>query len=79
MKPPMMLAPSVNQVGKGAHLSREAIASLRKNKLVEGRVSCLYLSADVAESTDQVTQDILNRGFYQIHILQLKRVMDSFS
>lgn len=53
----------LDQVAKGAHLPKEAIAFLRKKKLVEGRASSLYLSADVAKSTEQEAQYIRNRGF----------------
>lgn len=53
----------LDQVAKGSHLSKEAIAFLRKNKLVEGRASNLYLSADVAKSTEQEAQYIRNKGF----------------
>lgn len=61
----------LDQVAKGAHLSKEAIAFLRKNKLVEGRASSLYLSADVAKSTEQEAQYIRNRGFNDQHYRDL--------
>lgn len=51
------------QKGKGAELSKEAIAHLRKHKLIEGRVGSLYLSAEVAQSLDQEAQYIKNKAF----------------
>ena len=53
----------LDQVTKGVSLSKDAISFLRKNKLVEGRVSNLYLSAEVAKSTEQEAQYIRNKGF----------------
>lgn len=51
------------QKGHGQSLSKEAIAFLRKNKLVEGRVNSLYLSAEVAKTIDDEAQYIKNKGF----------------
>ena len=51
------------QKGKGAELSKKAIAHLRKHKLIEGRVGSLYLSAEVAQSLDQEAQYIKNKAF----------------
>lgn len=51
------------QKGKGAKLSKEAVVHLRKHKLVEGRVSSLYLSAEVAKSIDEEAKYIKNKGF----------------
>ena len=51
------------QKGKGATLSKEAIAHLRKHKLIEGRVGSLYLSAEVAQSLDQEAEYIKNKAF----------------
>ena len=53
----------LDRVTKGAHLSKEAVTFLRKNKLVEGRAPNLYISADVAKLTDQEALYIRNRGF----------------
>lgn len=51
------------QKGLGKNLSKEAIRHLRKHKLVEGRVSNLYLSAEVAQSISEEAQYIKNKGF----------------
>ena len=51
------------QKGNGQTLSKEAVAHLRKNKLVEGRANHLYLSAEVAKSVEGEAQYIRNRAF----------------
>ena len=51
------------QKGNGSKLSKEEIAYLRKYKLVEGRSTNLYLSAEVAQSIDAEAQYIRNRAF----------------
>ena len=51
------------QKGNSAKLSKEAVAHLRKHKLIEGRVGRLYLSAEVAQSIDQEAQYIKNKAF----------------
>ena len=51
------------QKGLGRSLSKAAIQHLRKHKLVEGRVSNLYLSAEVAQSISEEAQYIKNKGF----------------
>lgn len=51
------------QKGKSSELSKEAVAHLRKHKLIEGRVGRLYLSAEVAQSIDQEAQYIKNKAF----------------
>lgn len=51
------------QKGNGKNLSKEAVAHLRKYKLVEGRVNHLYLSAEVAKSIDDEAQYIRNKAF----------------
>lgn len=51
------------QKGKSQTLSKEAVAYLRKNKLVEGRANHLYLSAEVAKSVEGEAQYIRNRAF----------------
>ena len=57
----------LDQVQKGKRLQPDAVAFLRKNKLVEGRATSLYLSAAVAKSVDQEAQYIRNRGFNDQH------------
>lgn len=42
---------------------RKRLPFLRKNKLVEGRVNSLYLSAEVAKTIDEEAQYIKNKGF----------------
>ena len=51
------------QKGHGRSLSKEAIAHLRKHKLIEGRVDSLYVSAEVAQSMEEEAQYIKNKGF----------------
>lgn len=51
------------QKGKGQELSKEAVAYLRKHKLVEGRLNHLYLSAEVASTVDGEAQYIRNKAF----------------
>lgn len=51
------------QKGKSQNLSKEAVAHLRKYKLVEGRVNHLFLSADVAKSVEEEAQYIQNKAF----------------
>lgn len=51
------------QKGKGRALSNDAIAYLRKNKLVEGRKTNLFLSAGVAQSLEEEAEYIKNKGF----------------
>ena len=51
------------QKGNGRELSKEAIAHLRKHKLVEGRIGSLYLSAEVSRSIEAEASYIRNKGF----------------
>lgn len=51
------------QKGNGKMLAREAVQHLRKHKLVEGRISNLYLSATVAQGIAEEAQYIKNKGF----------------
>lgn len=57
----------LDQVQKGNRLSSDAVAYLRRNSLVEGRASNLFLSASVAKSSEQEAQYIRNRGFDDQH------------
>ena len=43
--------------------SKEAVAHLRKHKLVEGRANSLYLAAPLAKSDDEKAEYIKNKGF----------------
>lgn len=43
----------LDQVQKGRPISKEAVAHLRKHKLVEGRVNNLYLAAPLAKTDDE--------------------------
>ena len=51
------------QKGNGTGLTKEAVAYLRKHKLVEGRVNNLYLSAEVAQTLQEEAQYIKNKAF----------------
>ncbi|MDO5423071.1 MAG: ATP-binding protein [Eubacteriales bacterium] len=53
----------LDQVQKGRKLSKESVDYLRKLKLVEGKMSNLYLSSAVAKSIDNSAQYIKNKGF----------------
>lgn len=53
----------LDQVQKKRKISKEAIAYLRKQKLIEGRVNNLYVSASVAKSTDQEVDYIKQKAF----------------
>ncbi|SDC42692.1 ATP-dependent DNA helicase RecG [Succiniclasticum ruminis] len=51
------------QKGNGKKLPKEAIAFLKKHKLVEGQANNLYLSAEVAKTIDAKAQYIKNKAF----------------
>ena len=51
------------QVQKGKRIPKEAVAHLRKHKLVEGRADNLYLAAPLARSDDDKAKYIKNKGF----------------
>lgn len=53
----------LDRVQKGLSISKESISYLRKLKLVEGRVSNLYLSANVSKNIEDEAQYIKNKGF----------------
>lgn len=53
----------LDRVQKKLELNREAIAYLRKMKLVEGRATNLYISASVAKSVEQEADYIRKKGF----------------
>lgn len=50
-------------VQKGKAISKDAVAHLRKLKLVEGRITNLYLSADAAKSMEKEAEYIRNKAF----------------
>ena len=51
------------QKGNGKKLSKDAVTLLRKHKLVEGRASSLYISAEIAKTIDEDTDYIKNKAF----------------
>ncbi len=51
------------QKGKGNSLNKEAVAFLRKHKLIEGRINSLYLSAEVSQAIDDEAGYIKNKAF----------------
>lgn len=57
----------LDQVQKGNRLAPDAVAYLRRNGLVEGRATNLFLSATVAKSSEQEAQYIRNKGFDDQH------------
>lgn len=53
----------LDRIQKGLPVEREDVDRLRAQKLVEGRLSSLYLSASAAQSIDESTAYIKNKGF----------------
>ena len=53
----------LDQVQKHKPISKDAVAHLRKHKLVEGRANNLYLAAPLAQSDDEKAAYIKNKGF----------------
>ena len=53
----------LDQVQKGKKIPKEAVAHLRKHKLVEGRANGLYLAAPLAKSDTEKAEYIKNKGF----------------
>ncbi|MDO5847183.1 MAG: ATP-binding protein [Methanocorpusculum sp.] len=52
----------LDKVSRGQKISKDAVAVLRKKKLIEGRYPNLYLSLSVADKTNQRAQYTVNRG-----------------
>ena len=53
----------LDRIQKGLPVEKEDVDRLRAQKLVEGRLSSLYLSASAAKSIDESTAYIKNKGF----------------
>lgn len=53
----------LDRIQKGLPVEKEDVDRLRSQKLVEGRLTSLYLSASVAKSIDESTNYIKNKGF----------------
>ncbi|MCM1134890.1 MAG: hypothetical protein NC400_04860 [Clostridium sp.] len=53
----------LDRIQKGLPVEKEDVDRLREQKLVEGRLTSLYLSASVAKSIDESTAYIKNKGF----------------
>ena len=53
----------LDRVQKGLVIEKEDVDRLRALKLVEGRITSLYLSASAAKSIDESTNYIKNKGF----------------
>lgn len=51
------------QKGNGSQLTKDAVKYLRKNNLVEGRISNLYLSAGVSQAIEDEAGYIKNKAF----------------
>lgn len=51
------------QKGNGRKLPKEAVALLRKHKLIEGRAGNMFLSAEVAQTIDAEAKYIKNKAF----------------
>lgn len=53
----------LDRIQKGLPVDKEDVDRLRGQKLVEGRLTSLYLSASAAKSIDESTTYIKNKGF----------------
>lgn len=53
----------LDRIQKGLPVEKEDVDKLRSQKLVEGRLTSLYLSASAAKSIDESTSYIKNKGF----------------
>lgn len=53
----------LDRIQKGLSVEKEDVDRLRSQKLVEGRLNSLYLSASAAKSIDESTNYIKNKGF----------------
>ena len=53
----------LERIQKGLPVEKEDVDRLRSQKLVEGRLTSLYLSASAAKSIDESTNYIKNKGF----------------
>ncbi len=53
----------LDRIQKGLSVEKEDVDRLRSQKLVEGRMTSLYLSASAAKSIDESTAYIKNKGF----------------
>lgn len=53
----------LDRIQKGLLVEKEDVDRLRSQKLVEGRLTSLYLSASAAKSIDESTNYIKNKGF----------------
>jgi ATP-dependent DNA helicase RecG len=53
----------LDQVQKGNKISKDAVAHLRKYKLIEGRIGNLYLAAPLARTAEEKAAYIKNKGF----------------
>lgn len=53
----------LDRIQKGLPIDKEDVDRLRGQKLVEGRLTSLYLSASAAKSIDESTTYIKNKGF----------------
>ena len=52
----------LDQVQKGHPIASEAIAMLRKRKLIEGRIPHIYVSKNIAQATDQKVEYSKHKG-----------------
>ena len=52
----------LDQVQKGHSISSEAVAMLRKRKLIEGRMPHIYVSKNIAQATDQKVEYSKHKG-----------------
>lgn len=53
----------LDRIQKGLSVEKEDVDRLRGQKLIEGRMTSLYLSASVAKSIEEGTTYIKNKGF----------------
>lgn len=61
----------LDKVQKGEKISDEALAMLRKSKLVEGRKNCIMVAKEIAQVTNQKAQYTKNRGLEDTYYKEL--------
>lgn len=68
----------LDKVQKGKPVSQEAVAMLRKRKLIEGRLPHIYVAKDIAQSTDQKVEYSKHKGleFKKCRALLLEALED---
>ena len=68
----------LDQVQKGRRISSEAVAMLRKRKLIEGRLPHIFVSKNIAQATDQKVEYSKHKGLVdrKCEVLLLESLKD---